>query len=221
MHLVMFDVDGTLVDSAGFDADLYAAAVQAVLGLTIDRNWDRYEHVSDRGILAELLGDRPAHEARALAKRVEACFVDLVRAHLARSGSSVREIKGARALIERLLATPSVCVAVATGGFEPTARLKLRHIGIDDERVALASSSDAAARTAIMRLAADRALRGAVAARSTYFGDGPWDRRASEELGYHFIAIGGGVEHEIRFADLADTEAILGALRLVESGAAS
>jgi len=31
MHLVMFDIDGTLVDSAGFDCELYVEAVRSVL----------------------------------------------------------------------------------------------------------------------------------------------------------------------------------------------
>jgi len=40
MHLVMFDIDDTLVDSAGFDGELYAAAVESELGFAVDRNWD-------------------------------------------------------------------------------------------------------------------------------------------------------------------------------------
>ena len=35
MHLVMFDIDGTLVDSAGFDSELYEEAVRSVLDVEI------------------------------------------------------------------------------------------------------------------------------------------------------------------------------------------
>ena len=55
MHLVMFDIDGTLIDSAGFESRLYVAAVQDVLKVEIDSDWNNYEHVSDSGILAEVL----------------------------------------------------------------------------------------------------------------------------------------------------------------------
>ena len=40
MHLVMFDIDGTLVDSAGFNAKLYVEAVRGVLNVDIDSDWN-------------------------------------------------------------------------------------------------------------------------------------------------------------------------------------
>ena len=46
-----------------------------------------------------------------------------------------------------------------------------------------------------MQLAAQRAMQGTAFSRATYFGDGPWDRRASEQLGYDFIAVGKAVPH--------------------------
>ena len=55
MHLVMFDIDGTLVDSAGFDSALFVEAVQHVLKVEIDRDRNTYEHVSDSGIFEEVV----------------------------------------------------------------------------------------------------------------------------------------------------------------------
>jgi phosphoglycolate phosphatase-like HAD superfamily hydrolase len=211
----MFDIDGTLVDSVGFDASLYAQAVESVLNIEIDRNWNAYEHVSDSGILEQLLRDaRFESERAALAARVQRRFVGLVRDYLEREPAAVREIAGAKRLVERLRALPEVCVAIATGGWEPTARLKLKHVEIDVSGIGFASSSDARVRTDIMRLAAQRALRGAPFKRSTYFGDGAWDQRASAELGYDFVAVGRGVPHPIAYEDLSDVEAILGHLRI-------
>jgi beta-phosphoglucomutase-like phosphatase (HAD superfamily) len=216
MHLVMFDIDGTLVDSAGFEGDLYAEAVESVLGVHVDRNWDVYEHVSDSGILEQLLLESALDGDRAeLAARVQRRFVGNVSAYLATSPSALREIEGAKRLVDRLLALPGVRVAVATGGWEETARLKLRLVGIDAERVGFASSSDARARTEIMRLAAQRAMRGAAFRRATYFGDGPWDRRASEQLGYDFIAVGRAVPHTHVCDDLRDTDGILARLEVL------
>jgi phosphoglycolate phosphatase-like HAD superfamily hydrolase len=133
---------------------------------------------------------------------------------LRRDSAAVREIAGAKRLVERLLVLPNVRVAIATGGWEPTARLKLQHVGIDVSGVGFASSSDAGARTDIMRLAAQRALRGALPKRATYFGDGAWDRRASAELGYDFVAVGRGVPYPVAYDDLNDVEAILAQLRI-------
>jgi phosphoglycolate phosphatase-like HAD superfamily hydrolase len=123
--------------------------------------------------------------------------------------------------VDRLLRLPNVRVGIATGGWEPTAKLKLAQVGIGIERIGFASSSDARARTDIMRLAAQRALHGAACARATYFGDGAWDRRASAELGYDFVAVGGGVSHAVAYADLRDADAILSGLGLAGVALAS
>lgn len=219
----MFDIDGTLVDSTGFDSELYAEAVESELGFAIDRDWNHYEHVSDSGILDELLrkGGRDADLRAEIAARVQRHFVARVREHLVANPATVREIAGARRLIERLRMHSGLRVAVATGGWEESARLKLAHVGIDADALAFASGSDARARTAIMRIAEQRALRGARLSRATYFGDGPWDRRASEELGYEFVAVGNGVPHRVRYADLQDLDAILAQLEAAPSGGVS
>jgi phosphoglycolate phosphatase-like HAD superfamily hydrolase len=214
MHLVMFDIDGTLVDSTGFDSALYVEAVQHVLKVEIDSDWNNYEHVSDSGILEEVARRSGLGEIEALTARVQQHFVGLVSNHLRRLPGTVREIAGAKRLVERLLEVPNVRVGVATGGWQPTALLKLAHVGIDVARLGFASSSDARARTDIMRLAAQRAMQGRAFKRATYFGDGAWDRRASQELGWDFVAVGGGVPHSIAYADLRETDAILARLGL-------
>ena len=210
MHLVMFDIDGTLVDSAGFDTALYVQAVRDVLEIVIDSDWNKYEHVSDSGILAEVLrAARSDGEHAELEARVEQRFVGLVRDYVRREPGAIREIAGAKRLVERLLDLSNVRVGVATGGFRTTALLKLTKVGIGVERLGFASGSDARARTHIMRLAAERAMQGRAFTRATYFGDGPWDRRASAELGYDFIAVGRAVAHPVACADLSETDAIL------------
>ena len=76
----------------------------------------------------------------------------------------------------------------------------------------LATGSDATSRVAIIEIAQARALDGDTATRKTYFGDGPWDKKASQALNYDFIAIGGRVEHPVNFPDLSSHEAIYEAL---------
>jgi phosphoglycolate phosphatase-like HAD superfamily hydrolase len=215
MHLVMFDVDGTLVDSTGFDAALYAQSIGDHLGVEVDRSWGAYRHVTDGGILDELLGSHAAPERHAeLRSRVREAFVARVRRHVQESGRSICEIAGAKRLFDVLAATPGVRVAIATGGWHETALLKLAAIGIDGESVALASSSDAVERAAIMRVAERRAMGHETSARRTYFGDGAWDQRASAEVGYDFIAVGRAVEHQPRLDDFSDLGAVLSLLGL-------
>ena len=55
MHLVMFDIDGTLIESYDIDEQCFLAAIDEVLGIQIDSRWERYPHVTDAGILDEIL----------------------------------------------------------------------------------------------------------------------------------------------------------------------
>ena len=129
-----------------------------------------------------------------------------------RDPAAVREVPGARALIEALRTLADVRVAIATGGWLETAKLKLNGIGVRVDSLALATASDSPERTQIMRLAEQRAMRGAAPSKKTYFGDGAWDKRASAALDYRFVAIGRKVEHETLFDDFRDREAVLACL---------
>lgn len=209
MHVVCFDIDGTLVSSAGFDGKLYEKAIGDVLGVELRSDLSQYENVSDSGILAEILESFPdANDRIRLARDVQVNFVDLTKRYLADNPHLIREVPGAVALLEVLRKSPKVAVCIATGGWAETAALKLRAIGLEPSSLAMATSSDALRRTEIMHLAESRATQGAVT-RRTYFGDGVWDQRAAAELGYDFVAVGDGVDHHVTFADLQDLEGIL------------
>ena len=214
MHLVCFDIDGTPVSSADFDADLYEQAVRDVLGLDLNPDWSQYKNVSDSGILEEILESIPDPEKRIhLGRQVQSAFLNSTRQYIERNPRLIKEIPGAKALVETLGEFPNVGICIATGGWAETAKLKLRAIGLDPTNIPMATSSDAVKRTDIMKLAESRATKGLVA-RRTYFGDGHWDKEAAAELGYNFVAIGGRVDHHVAFPDLQDIEAILGQLRV-------
>jgi len=99
----MFDIDGTLVDSVAFDSRCYAETLRSVLNVEIDDTWRPYTHITDSGILDEVLAsrefDRPVDDLRATAKQT---FVAAIRAHYARDPAAVREIAGAKALFDHL-----------------------------------------------------------------------------------------------------------------------
>ena len=53
MHLVMFDIDGTLIESSDFDTECFRAAVKDVLKIPVDTK--NYRHVTDSGILRQII----------------------------------------------------------------------------------------------------------------------------------------------------------------------
>ena len=193
MIAVIFDIDGTLVESAGFEDDLYIAAVRDVLGdVCIRKTWNTYRHVTDTGILRQIMEENRIRgedqiRGEGLIREVRAKFGDLVSQYL-RNGCPCDPTIGAIDLIDELRAAPGFAVGFATGGWGHTARMKLEHAGFNPKRVVLASSDDGVERTAIMQKCLD--ALGNSFQRIVYVGDAEWDVRATRELGWHFIGVG-------------------------------
>lgn len=210
MHLVAFDLDGTLTDSNKFDGQLYVESVRTVLGIEIETDWSKYRHGTDSGILSEVLERSNLNSDRSsMHSAVRRHFTNLVAKYVAARDGILPEVPGALDFIRRLMEHPGALVAVATGGWQETALIKLKAIGIDPGQLSIASSSDAVDKADIMRIAERRTFPYGGAKRKTYFGDTRYDRETSRELGYDFIAIGDNVEHHVRYPDFRDVESIL------------
>lgn len=205
MHAILFDIDGTLLESTAVDAQLYEESVRTVLGdVRLRPDWNDYVHVTDSGLLREILVDNGIAYTAELEDRVRSTFVALVDAHIQASGP-FQEIPGARRFVEELNGSATHAVAFATGGWGATARRKLQSAGFDVAAVALRSSDDAIRRVDIMA-AALQAL-GDDFESVTYYGDAAWDERACRDLGWHFQAVGprlGGIMEFVLGDERAD-----------------
>jgi phosphoglycolate phosphatase-like HAD superfamily hydrolase len=216
-HLVMFDVDGTLVQSMGPEAVLFPQACELTLGIgRVSNDWNSYRSPTDAGIVTELVERHLCRTCTAEDRqRVEDRFLALMRDAIADDPGTYCEVSGAAALLATLRARPDTILAIATGGWGTTARLKLSAARLEVEDVPLASSHDAEAKEAIMRVALERAQVQADCAdfaSLTYLGDTPGDARASAKLGFHFIGIdtSGWVRDAPRhFADFSNHEAVM------------
>ncbi|VFQ42804.1 HAD family hydrolase [Desulfoluna butyratoxydans] len=207
MNLIMFDIDGTLIQSCGFDAECYLQAVKKVTGVELNTDWTQYTHITDAGILDEFLTMEGLHENRAtLHRQVREEFTHLVASHL--KSSPVREVDGAVDFLDLLRTRDDVEIALATGGWEETAKAKLRSAGFDPSDVAFASCSDHVERTRVMQTAESRCRHSEFTTR-TYFGDGPWDKEASRKLDYQFILVGNGLCHTKQVDHFRDAESVL------------
>lgn len=184
---VIFDLDGTLVDSSHFEDDCYLGALHQVLGdVQIDSDWSRYQHVTDIGILSEIIsGARVTHPSGVISE-VRSEFGTRVRAYLA-GGGICAAIPGAQKFLRRLL-DEGFRVGIATGGWQHTAEMKLAHARISCAGIELASCNDAVDRVGIMA----HCLRklGGDPSKTVYFGDAPWDIEATASLGWQFVGVG-------------------------------
>lgn len=194
MHLVMFDVDGTLCDTFSIDDEIYFKAIEDVLEIKRPESLINFTHFTDPGILVEMVMN--SFEREITSKEYAAVrdhFSDMMMEKLMEDPSTSTERPGALDLFNKLKADPNIMPAIATGGWGPTACFKLGTAGFDIERVVMASSDDNFERTEIMKTCHERALKRldiAAFESITYVGDSPWDEEASKKLGWRFIGVG-------------------------------
>jgi len=226
MRLVIFDVDGTLTDTVAIDERCFLRAFAEVCGFaSVDSDWSRYQNATDAGIFHEVFSARTGR-APSLDEtvRFREHLVELFRS--AARESPFPAIPGAPEMLTLLNRSSGYRVAIATGCWRDSARVKMASAGMDYDVYPSASADDAPERAAIMQLAVERAAsRYGRFDDSVYVGDGVWDARACLALGIPFIGIGvAGQAEKLRqagavnvFADLMDSDGFLQVLQSIEA----
>ncbi len=195
MHLLMFDIDGTLTQSCDVDSRCFADALCEVLGIgSIDTDWSNYRYRTDSGIAQEIITKQLGRPARAeeLAA-VKTSFVQRLRLALDNDPAECQATAGTEEILEWINNQPRLFFAVATGGWSESAQLKLANAGLKVAENIFASSDDAVSREGIMRIAETRA-RSAYRVDKfdsiTYVGDALCDLEATQACNYSFIGVG-------------------------------
>lgn len=197
MIATIFDIDGTLVESFGFDDACYISAIREVLGdVYIHDDWSKYKNVTDTGSLRQIMEENNIKEKGQI-KEVRTKFGELIRQYLQNGGKCCPK-EGATHLIDKLRAAEDYEVGIATGGWRHTAKMKLQHAGFNLRNTVLTSSDDSDARVAIMTKCLF-ALKKSCFDRIVYVGDAQWDIRATQELGWHFIGVGARLKGKCNF----------------------
>jgi phosphoglycolate phosphatase-like HAD superfamily hydrolase len=219
MHLVMFDIDGTLTETMKVDEECFARSFNDVFGFTdIDTDWSRYPRTTDSGIFHDVfttrIGESPTAQE---VSRFRQHFVQLLAA--ASSQSPFAPVAGADRLLSRLTQGGWHRVSLATGCWRDSARLKMASAGMCFDDHPAATADDALDRESIMTLSMRRAAEryGESFACTVYVGDGVWDARACRSIGVPFIGIGSGsratrlsAEGAVRvFPDFSDADLFL------------
>jgi phosphoglycolate phosphatase-like HAD superfamily hydrolase len=229
-QLVVFDIDGTLVQSIGVDDRCFTQAVTDALGVdTISTDWANYQYQTDAGIVFEIaskcLGSPPQQCAT---ESVKNRFLQLLDQEANQTGFRLLEVPGAGGLLSMLRCHPTWCAAIATGGWAQPAKLKLRLAGVDVDHIPFASSDDTMAREDIIKCAIQRAEQHYGRNDFTnivYVGDGSWDVVAARKLRIRFVGVKASRNREA-FAEyevpvVADFEQPLDFMRLLDSVTAS
>jgi phosphoglycolate phosphatase-like HAD superfamily hydrolase len=224
-RLVLWDIDGTLVDSAGLGRDAFVDAFEQVTGRPVEQ-FVPFAGRTDLEIALDLLETAGVSDGEVLLDRFDA---ELARA-MAERADLVRErgraLPGAHEALQRMAGEPGVVQSLLTGNIEPNAEVKLGVFGLDrhlDFAIG-AYGSDHRRRGELVAVALRKAreVRGIELspADAVLIGDTPLDVAAALEGGARAVAVASGPygEDELREAgahavlpDLTDAEAVVAA----------
>jgi phosphoglycolate phosphatase-like HAD superfamily hydrolase len=192
VKLVIFDVDGTLLDNMETEEACYIAALSEGFGLTaLDTDWRTYEHVTDEGVALEAhrraFGVAPSAER--MAQTVDRFVALITDVH---AQSPLKPIAGAAELLAKLPGHGWM-PALATGAWRRAAQFKLAAVGLPIADLALATAEDGPARIAIVQAAWARAVVGRPAFEHVILvGDRSWDAGAARALRVPFVGRASG-----------------------------
>jgi phosphoglycolate phosphatase-like HAD superfamily hydrolase len=228
-RLVLWDIDGTLVQAGEVGRDIFTEAFQAVLGRDPDEGAARMLAMAGRTdpeIALELLA---AHEVAEGASHLPA-FSDALVTALAAKAAVIRErgraLPGARETLAALGRADGVVQSLLTGNVQPNALLKLASFELDgylDFEVG-GFGSDHHHRPSLVQVARTKAERKYGTAfeggATVLVGDTPLDVAAGRAGGARVVAVASG---PYRVDELASTgaDAVLEDLRDVEAAVAA
>lgn len=227
-RLVLFDIDGTLLLTAGAGRRAITAALNDEVDDPTAFTGIRFDGKTDPQIVAEMLAaagqveSRDSDRVRRLCER----YLGLLASELERPANRTTLMPGVEPLLDRLEAVPGVLLGLLTGNLAEGAALKLRAGGIDPARFRVgAFGSDAAHRPHLPEIAARRAepFFGRIprGPEVVIIGDTPADIRCGSDIAARAVAVATGAysvadlaacgPHAV-FEDFSDTERVLEAI---------
>jgi phosphoglycolate phosphatase len=230
--LVLFDIDGTLVLTGRAGIRAMNRACEEVIGHAGALDGIPVAGRTDWSILHDALGAIGHSLDEALFARLRETYVRHLTEEIAQPGEGVKAVMpGIRPLLDTLEARSDIFLALLTGNFEQSARIKLEHFDLWRYFRCGAFGDDAADRNALVPFAVDRAQAcglESISPESIYvIGDTPHDVACARAVGAIPIAVATGTftigelrgsGAEIAFEDLADTRAVMEALNLHSVG---
>ncbi len=196
--VLLFDIDGTLLQSHGVGRRAVEHSLQAHFGRPFDTSNVPFSGKTDPQIFREILTD-PAN-ADDLEMDIEtairqACEAYARRMHATWDEATVEALPGAVELVEHLGARGEP-LGLLTGNLEPMAHLKVGRIGLGEAFAFGAYGSDREHRNELPTVALERARgyfdRPLAAEDLVLIGDTPRDVQAAQAVGAKSVAVATG-----------------------------
>lgn len=221
-RLLLFDIDGTLIRSAGAGRDAMNLALQHHYSVA-----DGFRDVQMMGrtdplIIEEVFRKHRLPHLPENVKRFQNTYFEILESELEKPRENKRICTGIVPLLDALEGQPGISLGLLTGNWRTSAFLKLRHFGLEDRFELGAFSDDAPKREDLVPVAMDRfysqyGIR--IDAENVYvIGDTPLDVACARPHGCKSVAVATGFHtvEELKaaspdfiFGDFSHTEAVL------------
>jgi len=155
MHLLLFDIDGTLVRTNGSTRTAVEQALSDLVGRQLHTDDVRFSGKTDLQIMAEVFHANNVEASETLVRDALDVYVSV--AHPSMTSSDVTVLPGVRDLLEHLRERSDVCLGLVTGNVEPMAYRKLDVVDLGEYFSFGAFGCDDADRNRLPPLAIDRA----------------------------------------------------------------
>ena len=198
MRLVLFDIDGTLLNSAGLGRASMRRALGSIFGSPGNPAY-RYDGKTDKQIVRDVMrleGHSDEHIDSQMEKLIE-IYLDGLREGAASGKFDVRPLDGVIELLDALEPRDDVVLGLLTGNVESGARTKLTAAGINPDRFRVnAFGSDHEHRPELPAIAQRRANEqlglDIAGDRMVVIGDTPADIACGRSLGAKAIGVASG-----------------------------
>ena len=224
MRLVLFDIDGTLLNSEGLGRTSMQRALSEVFGSPGNSTY-RYDGKTDKQIVRDVMrmeGHTDEHIDSQMTTLIER-YLDGLRQGIESRKFNVRPLDGVPGILAALEAREDVVLGLLTGNVEAGARAKLTAAGINPDRFRVnAFGSDHEHRPKLPAIAQRRfgeaVGREVSGEKVVVIGDTPADIECGRELGARAIGVASGhysvaelEKHEpyAVFESLRDTQKVL------------
>jgi phosphoglycolate phosphatase len=230
-HLVLFDIDGTLVLTGRAGLRAMNRACEETVGHASALNGIAVAGRTDWIILHDVMANHGLSLDAARLDDLRRRYVAHLAVEIQLPGEGLKEVMpGIRPLLDRLRARPDVAVGLLTGNFEESARIKLEYFDLWKYFPCGAFGNDSPDRNDLVPIAARRAresgLADVPASHVLVIGDTPHDVACAHAVGAVAVAVATGnytvdqlreTNADYVFKDLSDIEAFL---KLIDGGSA-
>jgi phosphoglycolate phosphatase-like HAD superfamily hydrolase len=130
MHVVLFDIDGTLIASGGAGRASMEGAMASAFGITALRGDVRYSGRTDRAIGRDLLSMHGLDQSEEAWQRLRSAYLAQLPSCLSRHKGRI--LPGMSKLLEDLASRSDIVLGLLTGNIREGARIKLSHYRLFD-----------------------------------------------------------------------------------------